>query len=128
MMNAGPCYRCKADISLPDELYHAARRSPAINFWCAYGHEQHFTERESEESKLRRERDRLLQRQAELNDEIRDERARAVKAEKKAARTLKRATAALCPCCNRHFSNVARHMKTKHRDVVALPVRKDLGA
>jgi hypothetical protein len=27
-----------------------------------------------------------------------------------------RAKAGLCPCCNRHFTNVERHVKSKHPD------------
>lgn len=34
-------------------------------------------------------------------------------------RARKRAAAGLCPCCNRSFQNLRRHMKTKHQDFPA---------
>lgn len=64
-VNAGPCCLCNADILLPNNLYAAAKHSEHISFWCPYGHQQHFTQGESDKQKLRRERDRLAQRIAE---------------------------------------------------------------
>lgn len=29
----------------------------------------------------------------------------------------KRASAGLCPCCNRHFTNLQRHIASKHPDI-----------
>jgi hypothetical protein len=43
----------------------------------------------------------------------------------KTARKLSRVSAGVCPCCNRTFQNVARHMKTKHPDIAAAPAAKE---
>ena len=37
-------------------------------------------------------------------------------------RAKKRAANGVCPCCNRSFSNLARHMKCKHPDYAETPV------
>lgn len=37
------CCVCGCLVSLPEELYLAASKSPNINFYCAYGHGQHFS-------------------------------------------------------------------------------------
>ena len=122
----GPCYKCKSDMWLPEALYDAAKRSERITFWCPYGHEQHFVEGETEETKLRRERDRLVQRLAEKDDTIkrreqeRDAALNQARAYKGAAsKARQRGAAGVCQCCNRQFVNMLRHMKNKHPEFKA---------
>lgn len=91
-------------------------------FYCPNGHCRVWGA--STLDKVRQERDRLKQQAARLEDEVREANDRAAQEAKKAARIKKRAEAALCPCCNRHFSQLERHMKSKHPDVVKLPLRK----
>lgn len=117
----GACYHCKSEMWLPDALYVAAKHSSKLAFYCAYGHPQVFAEGDNEETKLRHERDRLVQRLAQKDDEIKlangrvaaaQYQARAYKAS--ATRTLNRAKAGTCPCCKRTFRQMALHMKNKH--------------
>ena len=126
MSNVGPCYKCRCEMWIPQNLEQAARRSSKIEFFCAYGHGQIFAEGESEETKLRRERDRLVQQAARLEDEKRRAeeeaslaRVRAEKAEKATKSLKKRTSAGTCPCCNRTFGNMAEHMKHQHPEFVA---------
>lgn len=42
--------------------------------------------------------------------------ADAAAADRKLKRHLKRTVAGVCPCCNRTFQQLQRHMKTKHPD------------
>lgn len=124
MSNLMTCYKCKTDMWLPDELYQAALRScgqNGIHFYCAYGHEQYFIEGESEETKLRRERDRLQQQLAEKDDEITRQRGLREDTEKRLSATRcaitrikNRIGNGVCPCCTRSFVNLARHMAIKH--------------
>lgn len=121
LVPAGVCCRCKCAMALPSDLYTASRRDERISFFCAHGHEQHFTARESEADILRRERDRLLQQAARLEDEAKLERQRREAAQRSVSamrgqvtRLQNRASAGVCPCCNRTFSALARHMATKH--------------
>lgn len=44
MKRISNCPGCNCEIWLPDELHEAAIRSPKINFFCVYGHKQHFSE------------------------------------------------------------------------------------
>lgn len=125
MRNAGQCIRCKCEVWLPDALYEAAHRAAgSINFYCGYGHPMVFAEGESEEQKLRRERDRLKQQTARLEDEAREARERAERAEAAHKRLKKRTAASTCPCCSRTFNNMSRHMKTKHPEFIAENVVK----
>jgi hypothetical protein len=121
IIDVGACCRCKAPMFLPAELYHSAKRSPSISFFCAYGHSQHYPAGESEETKLRRERDRLAQRLAEKDDRITQLREHAQAAERRAAAARGQVTKiknrvghGVCPCCNRTFENLARHMANQH--------------
>ena len=117
------CCRCESDMWVPPDLEAAARRSPDISFYCPYGHRQHYAEGESQAQKLRRERDRLQQRLAQKDDEITWQREARERAERSASamkgqvtKLKKRASAGVCPCCNRSFENLARHMASKHPD------------
>lgn len=81
------------------------------HWYCPNGHPLVFKESPYEE--MRRDRDRLLQQTARLNDEK-------AEAERQTARLLKRSNAGLCPCCNRSFVQLARHMKTKHPNITPI--------
>lgn len=125
-----PCAMCAIVFYVP-QGFDDARRRDGLYFFCPNGHRLSFGETEAD--KLRRERDRLKQDAARLEEEARlawntatVELARAKRAEAEVRRVTKRATAAVCPCCNRSFSQLARHMKTKHPDVVALPGRRSV--
>lgn len=122
----GPCCHCKSEMWLPTPLYEAAQHGrEKITFYCPYGHPQVFAEGESEADKFRRERDRALQQLAQRDDEIRTQgklidnlkQQRDIHAA--AERKLKsRARHGVCPCCNRQFVNMAKHMQSKHPDFV----------
>ena len=112
--------RCGETNWMTPELDRILRRSHA-NFYCVHGHSCHWPEGESEETKLRRERDHLKQRIAYKNDMIREAEARAEHERRRAngykghaTRITKRAKAGVCPCCNRTFKQLARHMASQH--------------
>lgn len=122
----GACYRCKVEVWLPASLYDACKRSSKHSFFCSYGHEQIFAEGETEAQILRRDRDRLAQKIAQKDDEIRlaNDRVKAAEYQVRsykgvATRTLKRAKAGTCPCCHRTFRQMALHMANKHPDFKA---------
>lgn len=115
------CWKCKTEYLLPSALYKAARASAGISFFCPYGHSAHFPEGPTEEEKLRQERDRLRQRVAQRDDEIRLERElregteRRLSAQRGVVTRIKnRVGHGVCPCCSRTFGNLSRHMKSKH--------------
>ena len=81
---------------------------------------------ESEADQLRRERDRLKQQLAQKDDEIRVQRDCREAAERSASarkgqitKLKKRAAAGVCPCCNRSFENLRRHIDSQHPGFVA---------
>jgi hypothetical protein len=89
-------------------------------YWqCPNGHSRGFRHGREERRKIERERDRLKQENARLAEEA----ATSERAKAALARHQKRSAAGLCPCCNRTFSNMARHMKTSHPDFNVVPLK-----
>jgi hypothetical protein len=106
---------CGTPFMLPARLLEAAQNS-GHTIYCPHGHTVVW--KETEAGKLRRERDRLKQDAARLEDELRKNLERAIRAEAATKRLKKRTAAGSCPCCKRTFSNMATHMKRQHPDYV----------
>jgi hypothetical protein len=113
---------CGTPFMLTEELDRAARNH-GYTIYCPLGHT--IAWKETEETRLRRERDRLKQGQARLDEERIDALGRAAiaevradKAEAKAKKLTKRAASGTCPCCSRTFSNMSDHMKNQHPEFV----------
>lgn len=118
------CINCGVAYAMPAVLLDHARAHGGYHY-CPNGHSQGWSKDDSEEARTRRERDRLKQDAARLEEENKrawaaatEQRQRAVKAEKAAVRLKKRASAGTCPCCSRTFSNMATHMKRQHPEFV----------
>jgi len=108
------CCNCGVTFFVPTDLQQRALKD-GRTFYCPNGHGQSYTE--SERDRLKKE---LTAAQAALQSankrrEWAEQDAKSVRAEH--ARLKQRAHAGVCPCCHRTFSNVARHMKTKHAEV-----------
>lgn len=126
------CCQCKMEFGLNDEFERVARQTSQL-FSCPAGHKQHFPQGESESEKLRRERDRLQQRVAEYQDYWQEASDRAAKAERRVSaakgqitKLKNRASKGVCPCCNRHFTNLEQHMANKHPAFMNEPDAADL--
>lgn len=118
------CYKCEVPFAMDDKTYKIAReRREGFSFHCPHGHGQIYTTGDSAITKMRRERDRLKQDIAYKDDEIIRQRDIRETAERRASafkgqvtKLKNRASAGVCACCNRHFTNLQRHMETKHPD------------
>jgi regulator of protease activity HflC (stomatin/prohibitin superfamily) len=111
-------------------------RSSYVDFYCINGHLQAFSVQPTEAQCLQKQldaerlaRQRAEQRVAERDDavnkareEAQHERNRANGYKGHATRITKRAKAGVCPCCNRHFTALERHMASKHPDFTPLEV------
>lgn len=119
------CITCGILYTVPERMWNEQRKFGGYHH-CPNGHRQGWSKTESENAKIRRERDRLTQQLAERDDAIAREQSRRKIAERSSAaykgqvtKLRKRAKAGMCPCCNRHFNNVDRHMKSQHPDFEA---------
>jgi hypothetical protein len=112
------CIECGCVFGVPGG-FTAQRRSDNRTFYCPNGHRMSYHENETD--KLRRERDRLAQRIAEKDDEIKRQRELREGTERQltatravVTRIKNRVGKGVCPCCNRTFENLHRHMTSKH--------------
>ena len=126
------CQTCGLEYMVPTG-FHNARRNDRQTWYCPNGHQWCY--RETEDDRIRRERDQLKQRIAQKDDEIAEQRAekerqrlRAEALERKVSaargqitKIKKRAANGVCPCCNRTFADLARHMHSKHPGFVSEP-------
>lgn len=112
------CGQCGQEYGLLDDTMAMLRRS-GQTFYCPWGHARHFAAVPSSEDKLRQEHDRLKQENARLADEARAAERRASAAKGQVTRLKNRAAAGVCPCCNRTFAQLQRHMAAKHPNFTA---------
>ena len=112
---------CGMPHAVPEELRAKQERDhrdgvrPQQDIYCPLGH-SYIISGEGDAERLRRvlaaERERAGRLAAE-----RDQAQASARAQKGAAtRARKRAAAGVCPCCNRTFKQLARHMKSQHPD------------
>lgn len=106
------CYSCGVIFGIPTELDDNLRNNHRV-FYCPHGHNQAYvgkTEAEKLREKLEQEQKKLANAQFELMAE----KQRAESAEKSKERLQKRIKNGACPCCHRQFTQLTRHMKSKH--------------
>lgn len=123
-MNRLCCGECGIEFDVPNNFYKE-RKNTGKGWYCPNGHSRVF--RESDADKFRRERDIAKQQLARAEQELVDANARAELLKKQKKRLEKRAAAGTCPCCQRTFNNMTRHMQSKHPEFIAenvVPLKK----
>lgn len=120
------CYEgCGLLFAVP-ATWRANRRADHTWWYCPNGHQQHYGGETKEEKRIReleaQNRELALQRDnwrgdAEIERQARQQVQRSLAATKGVlTRTRNRVAAGVCPCCNRTFQNLGRHMKGQHPD------------
>lgn len=114
------CITCGIPFTVPLTVLEQHRRCGGYHH-CPSGHSQGWSKDRSREGQDKRELDRLRQQQAQWDDERRElqraadvERRRSAAARGQVTKLKKRAAAGVCPCCNRTFQDLQRHMSNKH--------------
>lgn len=119
------CPTCHVHYAVPQAMMERKQRDGG-NWYCPNGHSLVF--KAPEIDGIRAERDRLKQAMAQKDDELAQarrvaerrgedlehERRRVSAAKGQVTRLKNRASAGVCPCCNRTFVDLQRHMSTKH--------------
>ena len=115
------CCGCGISFQIPDEFDNTLRRTHKT-FWCPRGCANHYPGESGEEraERLRKRAEDALARERARHDQTkadRDHKERQRRGEKAAKTRMKnRVKNGVCPCCNRHFTNLQRHMESKHPD------------
>lgn len=111
------CGTCGVPHAIPEALYVKCKEEGG--FWhCPNGHTRGWGEGTTT-AKLKRAEQALAQK----DDEIRAAHDALVYAKSQIEKQKKRAAHGVCPCCNRTFVQLARHMKTKHPDYNVVPLK-----
>lgn len=106
------CITCGVPIFGPEVRRKQLKREHG-SFYCINGHSQYWPS-ESDEEKLRRERDNAIKRKDWAEEAAKKARhAEAIVRGKLKAQT-ERVKNGVCPCCKRSFQNLRRHMASKH--------------
>lgn len=115
------CCNCGVVFGMPSDLQDEFKKDSSKFFYCPNGHRQHYSESESD--RLKKELDRVrqseqLQRQYRQNaeKELSQERIERRKIKTRLKNVKERVANGVCPCCNRYFENLHRHMSNKHPD------------
>jgi len=109
------CCKCGTPFAISEFLKTNLIRTKET-FYCPLGHGQSYTQSEADRLRAK------LDEQTRAATNMAERAARAEASEQKALTELrrmkKRAAAGVCPCCNRSFVALARHIKTKHPEMV----------
>ncbi len=116
------CYKCGIPFGMPSG-YASRRRTEGGTFYCPAGHPQYYTT--SENTRLKATVEQLERQKQNAEDDAAFECEQRRKTERKLAatkgvvtRTKRRIACGVCPCCNRHFGNLQKHMDGQHPSYV----------
>lgn len=105
------CGQCGIQFAVP-ENWRAEKQETGDGWYCPNGHCRAY--KESDAAKYRRLLNEEKARHLKTLSRLNETEAAEQKITKELSRIKKRASAGVCPCCNRTFQQLARHMKTKH--------------
>jgi hypothetical protein len=108
------CAACSIDFGI-GEHFEKARREDHGTFYCPNGHSNYYPQANREE-RLERELDaaRALAKRESARRQATEYQRRAAKGQLTKAK--RRIANGACPCCNRTFQDLARHMAGQHPD------------
>lgn len=105
------CAACNIDFAIPSTFLDR-RRQDGRNFFCPVGHSLSFDK--TEVDALREQLEQAQARRDFWQAEAKREKGNATAAKSEATKQKNRAKNGVCPCCNRSFVQLARHVKTQH--------------
>lgn len=110
------CPACGVLFGITGE-YEQRRRADTRNFFCPNGHTMSW--HESEADRLRKQLVQAQREAANRSEDLSIERASHAATKGQLTKAKKRIANGMCPCCNRSFVQLQRHMASQHPDYVA---------
>ena len=117
---AETCCNCGTVFGINEAQLASLKRTGAW-FYCPNGHQQHFTKTEADRLReqlaaAERARDNARSYAKSVQDQNDAERRAHAATKGQLTKTRKRVANGVCPCCNRPFVNLGRHMAGQHPD------------
>ena len=113
------CPTCGVLHGVPSRLNRRAlEECEQGGIYCPNGHQWHYVG-ETDGDRLKHERERSASLRARLDQteaSLKAQKAAATRARNQRDRERRRVAGGVCPCCNRTFKNLARHMAGQHPD------------
>lgn len=108
------CFKCACIFAMSETMYNEMRRTHET-FYCPSGHNQHYTSRSKEQ--ILRDKLRVMEEDRDGWRRQEEKRTRQLSAARGVTTRIKnRIGHGVCPCCQRSFQNIKRHMACKHPD------------
>jgi hypothetical protein len=119
------CGECGIEFGVPND-FDDRRRRDHKTFYCPNGHPRVYLGESDAEKIKRLEREAAAERDAKVRAYAEVEAARRVNRALRgqATKLRKRISGGVCPCCNRTFVELGRHMATKHPEYATTEVGK----
>lgn len=109
------CCNCGIPFMMPS--YHQKRLiNSQEQFYCPNGHPQHYCGK-TDAQKIQEKLDEEKRNRAAEKERLEKQWLEQYNAKTKLEKQLKRIHKGVCPCCNRSFQNLKRHMETKHPEI-----------
>jgi len=112
------CFSCGVMFAFPDHLREKLMANHSLSFYCPNGHQQHYTGK-TEADKQRERAERVERRLANRDEDLRSAIASNRAMRGQVTKLKKRVANGVCPCCNRSFANLERHMSGQHPEFFA---------
>lgn len=110
------CGVCSIRFAMPEDLERRARQrgEKFSGFYCPQGHSLVY--RDGENDRLKKKVQALEAKDVATQDQLRAATQEAEALRIQILRDRQRFANGVCPCCNRSFTNVRRHMASQHPD------------
>ncbi len=105
------CASCGVVFAITDDL-EQRRRADGKQFYCPNGHTNVF--KESDVARLQRQLETAKRDGRFYEQRWQDEKRSKAAIKGQLTKTKKRVSNGVCPCCNRHFVDLERHMNGQH--------------
>lgn len=113
-LTAMTCGGCGIAFAMPDKYYRELV-SENGSFYCPRGCSRKFIGKTKEEE-LKEQLEVERQQKIHWQREAKTARGSAAAFKGQITKTKKRVAKGVCPCCNRYFVNLHRHMDSQHKD------------
>lgn len=107
------CCVCGIRFAVPPEFISNCRAN-AGHLYCPNGHRLGWSESDADRLRKKLEAEQTRVEMFRLENQEKERSIRALKGQ--ITKSKNRIAKGVCPCCNRSFANLHRHMNTKHPD------------